>query len=235
MRMGILAAGTGERLARGGVSIPKPLLPIGGKPLIARIIESAARIGLSSVACIVNDLTPATAGYLRSRPWPVPVDVLVKTTPSSMESLFALRPFLEKGPFLLSTVDVVFGLDTLASFYRRVPELTDASGILALTRFIDDEKPLHAAVDGKGRVTTLGEDASRSEFITAGFYAFRPEIFSLIEEARARRLTAFRQFLGLLVESGYRVYGVPVSKTVDVDYPEDIRKAEAFLEEIGGR
>jgi len=48
-------------------------------------------------------------------------------------------------------------------------------------------------------------------------------------------LTAFRQFLGLLVESGYRVYGIPVSKTVDVDYPEDIRKAEAFLEENGGR
>jgi len=235
MRMGIIAAGAGERLARGGVTIPKPLVPIGGKPLIARIIEAAARIGLSSVACIVNDLTPATAAYLRATPWPVPVRVLVRTTPSSMESLFALRPFLEDGPFLLSTVDVVFGPDTLASFHREVIPLTEAAGVLALTRFIDDEKPLYAAVDEGGRVTALGERASGSEFITAGFYAFHPEIFSWIEEARAGRLTALRQFLGLLVQKGLPVYGIPVSKTVDVDYPEDIPKAEAFLEEIGGR
>jgi NDP-sugar pyrophosphorylase family protein len=235
MKMGIIAAGTGERLIRGGISIPKPLVPIGGKPLIARIIQGAAQIGVTSVACIVNAVSSATADYLQSTTWPVPVDVLVKTTPSSMESLFSLSPLLEDGPFLLSTVDVVFGPDTLASFYRRVLQLTDASGALALTRFIDDEKPLYAAIDDYGRVTAMGEGAVGSELITAGFYAFRPEIFGLIDEARGRRLTAFRQFLGLLVESGYCIYGIPVSKTVDVDHPEDIPKAEAFLEEVGAK
>lgn len=234
MKMGIIAAGAGERLVRGGISIPKPLVPIGGKPLVARVIQAAAQIGVTSVACIVNDLNPATAGYLQSTSWPVPVDVLVKTTPSSMESLFSLRPLLEGGPFLLSTVDVVFGPDTLAYFRRSVLQLTDAAGALALTRFIDDERPLYAAIDESGRVTALGERASSSKFITAGFYAFDPRIFGLIGEARSRKLTAFRQFLGLLVESGYPVYGIPVSKTVDVDYPEDIEKAEAFLEEVGG-
>lgn len=235
MKMGIIAAGVGERLARGGISIPKPLVPVGGKPLVARIIHASAQIGVASVACIVNDLNPATAWYLQSTSWPVPVHVLVETTPSSMESLFSLRPLLEDGPFLLSTVDVVFGPDTLASFQRSVLQLTDAVGVLALTRFIDDEKPLYTALDACGRITAMGEAASGSEFITAGFYAFRPEIFSLMDEARNRKLTAFRQFLGLLVENGYPVYGIPVSKTVDVDYPEDIEKAEAFLEEVGGR
>ncbi len=233
MKMGIIAAGTGERLTRRGIEIPKPLVPIAGTPLIARIIHAAARIGVTSVACIVNDLSPATADYLRSTTWPIPVDVLVKTTPSSMESLFSLRPLLEDGPFLLSTVDVVFGPDTLASFYQRVLQLTNGSGALALTRFIDDEKPLCAAIDDHGRITAMGEGAAGSGWITAGFYAFRPEIFRLVDEARGRRLSAFRQFLGLLVESGYAIYGIPVSKTLDVDHPEDIPKAEAFLKEIG--
>jgi NDP-sugar pyrophosphorylase family protein len=234
MKMGIIAAGAGERLTRGGISIPKPLVPVGGKSLVARIIEAAARIGVTSVACIVNDLNPATAQYLQSTSWPVPVDLLVKTTPSSMESLFSLRPLLEDGPFLISTVDVVFGPDTLASFYQTTLQLRDAVGALALTRFIDDGTPLYAVIDECRRITAMGERALGSEFITAGFYAFRPEIFSLIEEARSRRLTALRQFLALLVESGYPVYGIPVSKTIDVDLPEDIEKAEAFLKEFAG-
>jgi NDP-sugar pyrophosphorylase family protein len=234
MKMGIIAAGAGERLKRGGISIPKPLISIGGKPLIARIIEAAARIGVTSVACIVNDLNPTPAQYLRSGSWPVPIDLLVKTTPNSMESLFSLRPFLEDGPFFISTVDVVFGPSTLASFCKATFQLKDAVGALALTRFIDDRTPLYAAMDECGKITALGEKASGSEFVTAGFYAFRPEIFGLIDEARSRSLTALRQFLGLLVESGYPVYGIPVSKTIDVDFPEDIEKAEAFLEEFAG-
>jgi NDP-sugar pyrophosphorylase family protein len=234
MKMGIIAAGVGERLARGGVSIPKPLVPICGKPLIARIIEAAAQIGVTSVACIVNDLNPTPAQYLQSGKWPVPIDLLVKTTPNSMESLFSLRPFLEDSPFLVSTVDVVFGPDTLASFYKSTLQLKDAIGALALTRFIDDRTPLYVAIDDYGKITAIGEKAMGSELITAGFYAFHSEIFSLVEEARRRGLTALRQFLRLLVESGYPVYGILVSKTIDVDFPEDIEKAEAFLEELAG-
>ena len=232
MKVGIISAGIGERLARGGISTPKPLVPVGGKPLIARIIHAAAQIQATSVACIVNDLDPAIASYLRSTSWPVPVDLVVKTTPSSMESLFSLEPLLGDGPFLLFTVDTIFGLDTLQSFHREALQLTRTGGALALTRYIDDEKPLYASIDEKQRITALGAAAEGSEFITAGFYAFRPEIFSLVEEARQRKLTALRQFLGLSMERGIPLYGIPVSKTIDVDRPEDIEKAEAFLKDI---
>ena len=69
--------------------------------------------------------------------------------------------------------------------------------------------------------------------MTAGFYYFNPDIFEIIKVARAKRLKALRQFLGLLLERDYFLYGVPVSKTVDVDRPEDIEKAEKYLEEAG--
>ena len=45
-------------------------------------------------------------------------------------------------------------------------------------------------------------------------------------------LNALRQFLGHLIDNGYPMRGIPVAKTVDVDYPEDIEKAEAFLKDI---
>jgi NDP-sugar pyrophosphorylase family protein len=104
---------------------------------------------------------------------------------------------------------------------------------LAVTRFVDDEKPLWARLDKSQRIVALGDEARPGRYVTAGFYYFKPEIFSLIDAARTRRLSALRQFLGFLLENHFRLYGIPVSKTVDVDTPEDIEKANKYLMEVG--
>jgi NDP-sugar pyrophosphorylase family protein len=235
MKMGIIAAGKGDRLALGGIQTPKPLLPVGGRPLIARIIDAGAKLKVDSIACIVNDLNPTVAGFLRSEHWPVPVEIVVKTTPSSMESLFCLAPLLSDEPFVLFTVDVVFGQRTVEDFLQNARTLIDANGVLALTRFVDDEKPLWTAVDSLNRIISLGDAARGSQFVTAGFYYFAPGIFAEIAPARRKKLTALRQFLAHLINEDYLMYGIPVPKTIDVDYPEDIAKAEAYLKEINER
>ncbi|MBW2147506.1 MAG: NTP transferase domain-containing protein [Deltaproteobacteria bacterium] len=231
MKAGIIAAGRGERLARGGISIPKPLIPVGGEPLIARVIRAAAKVKATSIACIVNDLNPAVADYVRSGSWPVHLELVVKTTPSSMESLFSLAPFLCDEPFVLFTVDSVFGFESLEKFLTKAQTLNNAQGVLALTRFIDDEKPLWVRVDTRLKILAMGDSARPSRYVTAGFYYFKPDIFAMIEAAQAKAMNALRQFLGFLMESGYSLYGIPVSKTVDVDYREDIEKAETYLRE----
>ncbi len=229
MKAGIIAAGKGERLARGGVSTPKPLILIGGEPLIARVIRAAANVPVTSIACIVNDFNPAVADYLRSGSWPVPLELIVENTPSSMESLFSLAPLLEEEPFILFTVDAVFAFSVLERFIARASALRQAQGVLALTRFIDDEKPLWARVNRRHKILAIGEAARPSRYITAGFYYFRPDIFEMVDSARVRRMNALRQFLSFLLEKGYSLYGVPVAKTIDVDYPQDIEKAEIYL------
>jgi NDP-sugar pyrophosphorylase family protein len=233
MKAGIIAAGIGQRLAQEGVSVPKPLVPVGGEPMIARVIRTATRLKPSSVACIVNDFHPEVSRYLRSRSWPVPLELVVKTTPSSLESLFTLAPLLDKEPFLLFTVDAIFPFEALQAFLKKADAMDDAAGVLALTPYVDDEKPLWAACDSSNRVIALGEKARPSPYVTAGFYLFKPRIFEAMKVARERELGALRHFLALLVESHYPIYGVPVGKTMDVDTPEDVRKAEAYLKEIG--
>lgn len=232
MKAAIIAAGQGERLLKGGVDIPKPLVPIRKEPLIARVIRAAAHVKVTSVACIVNDLNPAVARYLQSTPWPVPLELIVKTTPSSMESLFSLAPLLKDEPFLLFTVDAVFEFEKLKRFLREARRL-NGDGVLAVTRFVDDEKPLWVRLDRRHKIIALGDRARPCRWVTAGFYYFKPDIFDMIEVARAKRLKALRQFLGFLLERDYSLYGVSVSKTVDVDYPEDIKKAEKYLKEAG--
>ena len=233
MKAGIIAAGKGERLMRGGVITPKPLVSVGGEPLIARAIRAAASVHVSSIACIVNDLHPEVIRYLQSGSWPVRLDLIVRTTPNSMESLFSLASFLEGGPFLLLTVDAVFEFQTLERFLLRARGLESGAGALALTRWVDDEKPLWVSTDAGERVLALG-DAAKGRYITAGFYYLTPEVFQRIEAARRDSLGALREFLSLLIDTGYPLYGFPVEKTFDVDHPDDVEKAERALREMEG-
>jgi mannose-1-phosphate guanylyltransferase len=50
----ILAAGYGRRLAPLTDSVPKPLLPVGGVPLLARIIEDVLALGLEQYEIVIN-------------------------------------------------------------------------------------------------------------------------------------------------------------------------------------
>lgn len=232
MKAAIIAAGHGDRLKKGGILVPKPLVTIGGEPLIARAIRAASDVGAISVACIVNDLDSTVADYLRSASWPVPLELVVKTTASSMESLFALAPLLENEPFLLFTVDAVFQFSVLRRFLKEARR-NRGDGVLAVTPFVDDEKPLWARLDQEQRIVALGEGARCGRYVTAGFYYFKPEIFSLIDAARTRKLSALRHFLAFLLDNDFCLYGIPVSKTVDVDTREDIEKATRYLMELG--
>lgn len=231
MKAGIIAAGLGERLRDAGITTPKPLIEVDGRPLIDHALDAIAAAGIAEAACIFNAEpgSDAVEAHCRARRSGPQLDIIRRTTPSSMESLFALAPALGAGPALVLTVDAIFAPAILTEFVAAAQRHRDADVVLAATHFIDDEKPLRIALAGDGRVTALGAGAGASPLITAGFYVFSPRVFTEIDAARRLALTALRQWLGHLVERGYRCYGAAIGKTVDVDRPEDIATAEAFV------
>lgn len=233
MKGGIIAAGKGERLAAGGELTPKPLVPIGGEPMIGRLVRVIAEAGITSLCCIINEESAATREYLLSQPWPLPFQLIRKTTDNSMESLFALAPLLQEAPFVLFTVDAVFSALTLRRFLAGAASLPFAEGVLALTRFCDDEKPLRVEIDRGHKIRRIGETGDIGHRVTAGFYRFEPSVFDFAKTARARGLSALRQLLGFLLETGYGLYGISVAKTIDIDRPEDVVEAENYLKNYG--
>jgi NDP-sugar pyrophosphorylase family protein len=227
VKAGIIAAGVGSRLAQGGVTVPKPLVRLLGETLVGRAINEAARAGAERVALIVNPVFPEVVSHLRDRSWPVKLDLIIWESPSSLESLLALKPHLDT-PFLLLTVDAVLAPGALAAFVEEARQVP-AAGALGLTTFQDDEKPLYVEVDEAGRILAIGRGPS--PYITAGCYFFPPQVFEWRQAARDRNLQALREFLGMLVEEGFSLQGIDVGPTVDVDHPKDVARAEAFLRE----
>ncbi len=105
-----------------------------------------------------------------------------------------------------------------------------AAVTLALTAAGDDEKPLLVRMESDtARITAIGPKAAPSELATAGIYAVRPSILREAESAQRDGLDSLRAFLGRLMERGYKLAGIPISQSIDVDRPTDIGVAEAFL------
>ena len=223
LRGGIIAAGEGRRLRQAGWAMPKPLVPVAGTPLIEHVIGNFVAAGISSLVIIVNEQAGECEGWLRARFPQLPLQILVKTTGSSLESFQEVGARLGPGPALISTVDAWCppeGFQTFLEAARRMPP--DAT-VLATTLLVDDEQPLWVTLDGGGRVTSLGGDAG--DVVTAGMYLVSERVRRMCPPPAVRRL---RDFLAWLVERGEPVYGVTLPAVVDVDRAEDVAFAEGL-------
>jgi len=230
MIAGVIAAGDGSRLKSEGIATPKPLVEVGGVPIIGRLLRCLSNSGINSVRCIINEDSTEVRDYVESLLLPIPVSFLVKSTPSSMHSLFELSPKLRDERFLLTTVDSIFAESDLRGFLEAGDNDAGPAGLLAVTDYIDDENPLFVETDRSGRVTSFPK-SGRSQWITGGLYIFSPRIFEEIPKAKNQGIERLRNFLSHLVRSGYDLRTHPFSKIVDIDHVRDIRTAERMLEE----
>lgn len=225
---GIIAAGEGSRLAARYPGVVKPLVPVAGRPLSHWIVDGLRAAGADEVVVLTNSRGGAVAPSLSAAFPGLRFDFLCADTASSYESfrLVARRLAERHAAFAISTVDALVTADDMARFVAEC-RASRADAGLALTAHVDDEKPLWADVDEVGLVTAVGEDARARRRVTSGVYFMtRNAAAKLPEPAAHPRL---RDFWRTLVASGARVAGPTLSKTLDVDRPEDVAAAEAHL------
>lgn len=136
MRFAVIAAGEGSRLAQEGVEQPKPLVPVCGEPMIERLLRIFVDCGATEIVVIVNEWSTAVREHLEQMKLPVPLRLVVKTTPSSMHSLHALSPYLRGERFCLTTVDTIFREEEFKKYIRHFQEAKDIDGCMAVTPYV---------------------------------------------------------------------------------------------------
>ena len=230
MNYAIIAAGEGSRLAQEGVKKPKPLVELNGEPMIGRLINVFTRCNAESISIIVNNEMKEVKPYLDTLNPGVPFNVVVKSTPSSMHSFFELSRVMKKGKFCLTTVDTIFREDDFARYIAAFEADTASDGMMAVTPFIEDEKPLYVDVDNNMNIRAFRDAAYEgARFISGGVYALNDKAITVLEDCMSRGIARMRNFQRALIDAGLSLKAYPIEKIVDVDHAGDIEVAERFL------
>ena len=228
MTFAILAAGEGSRLAQEGVELPKPLVKVNGEAMIDRLLRIFNDCGAENIYIITNNLTPLTQQHLlHLQETDSKIHILVKTTPSSMHSFYELRQVMGNGKFCLTTVDTIFREEEFKTYIKSWQD-SQEDGLMAVTDYIDDEKPLYIATDDDLTITGFLDDKPQ-RYISGGIYGLDEKSFPVIDKCIEEGQSRMRNFQRQLVKEGLKLKAYPFSKILDVDHASDIEKAETFL------
>ena len=227
----IIAAGEGRRLSEEGVAQPKALVCINGEPLLTRLVRIFNSCGAERIVIIVNDLNPLAEQHVRklmAQPGGGHIHLVVQTTPSSMHSFFALSQHLEDAPFCLTTVDTIFKESDFRNYLDYFAQ-SEVDGVMGVTDFIDDEKPLYVATYDALDITAFLDATTSCKYISGGIYGLTAPALQTLQRCMAEGQSRMRNFQRGLIADGLRLKAFPFSKILDVDHASDIEKAEAFL------
>lgn len=230
MNYAIIAAGEGSRLAQEGVAKPKPLVDICGEPMIGRLINLFCRCNAESISIIVNEQMTEVREYIESLSLDIPLNLVVKTTPSSMHSFFELSRVIPKGRFCLTTVDTIFREQDFRPYIETMEADERYDGMMAVTDYIDDEKPLYVQTDDDLNITAFRDERyDGAKYISGGIYALNEKAIDVLADCMERGVARMRNFQRALVDAGLRLKAYPMGKILDVDHAGDIEKAENFI------
>lgn len=234
MNYAIIAAGEGSRLRNEGVAAPKPLVPLNGRPMIGRLIDIFLKCNAETISVIVNEQMTEVADYLRELASTLPVELklVVKSTPSSMHSFYEVSRHFSGKKFILTTVDTIFREDDFRCYAEAFEAANDNDGMMALTTFIDDEKPLYVDVDADMNITAFCDEAFQGvRFISGGIYGLSGKALRVLENCIETGVSRMRNFQRALVEAGLKLKAYDFGKIIDVDHQGDIIKAEQFIKQ----
>ncbi len=229
----IIAAGQGSRIAGEGIALPKPLVQVGGEPLIGRMARiMASQPGCGRIEVIINGEADDVSRYLEDLRTRLPINVTVRTTPGSMHSLAALLPRLGGDDVCVATVDAVFRPDEFGAYLHewQTARRDGCDALMAVTRYVDDEKPLYVAEGPDGTVTGYFDTPAEGvTCVSGGMYILSPRALSYLTDCMEAGHTRMRDFQRSLVAAGLRLRTFHFSKIIDVDHAADIAAAEDLI------
>ena len=158
-----------------------------------------------------------------------------------MHSFYEISRFLKDSRFCLTTVDTIFREKEFSEYIDFFKNSSD-DGVMAVTDYIDDEKPLYVATDERNMQITgffdsiadfesksQGNEHSVCNFISGGIYCLGPSAIETLESCMSDGLARMRNFQRRLVSDGRKLSAYKFSKILDIDHADDIVKAENFL------
>lgn len=215
----VLAAGLGTRMRPLSYELPKPVVPVLGRPLCTYAMEWLHRAGVSSFVLNLHThpklIQQKVAGWAGRRvPVSYAVEPVILGTGGGIRNA---RPFLDGGTFVTANGDTIvrFPFRAALSWHR------ERGALATLVLFPDPSRRYTPVwIDGEGRITGFGDEpgaGTRSGFYT-GCQIAEPDLFNhippsgpscIIRETVRPLVARGAPVFGFLASGSFREFGSP--------------------------
>lgn len=235
----LLAAGLGSRLGSLTERVPKALIAVAGEPLLAYAVQFAQAVqdsagdGDREIVVVGGFGFELVEAELARRKLPVRLVQNQDFRDGNLVSLFAARPFVRDGGFLLMNVDHIYRASIAAVV---APPASEVTAFVDRDRTLGDDD-MKVALDPQGRVARIAKTLTAFDCgyvgmtkvpaAGAGVYWAEAEA-ALAEEGRAIHV---ERVLARLATAGRPPLTRDISGHgwLEVDLPEERQRAEAVL------
>ncbi|NMM45580.1 NTP transferase domain-containing protein [Rhodospirillaceae bacterium KN72] len=217
----IMAGGFGTRLGERTKTTPKPLLPVGGKPILEHILARLEEYGIQKVEISVHYLAEQIQDFVTKRNNNCDIELVRETEPLGTAGSLSLigKPTIE--PILVMNADVLTDVDfgAMVEHHARV----DCDGTIAAHRFEYQVPYGVLRFDDSDILQGIDEKPTYYHLVSAGIYYLDPVIVGMVPKGRRMDVP---ELLELATASGCRLSVFPVHEYwSDVGQPKDLDAA----------
>jgi len=229
LRAVVLAGGRGVRLQPFTVVFPKPLVPLGDRPVLEVLINRLARHGVTDITLTLGHLAELVKAYFSHRRElleRINLRYVEESEPTGTAGSLALVPGLDK-TFLVMNGDLLTDLDLhgLVEFHR---EQGAVLTIATHTRRVKVDLGV-LEFDGNHRVTAYFEKPEQTYDVSTGIYVYEPSVLRHIE---AGKHLDFPDLVLRLLALGERVCAYQTDCLwLDIGRPDDYARAQELVAE----
>jgi len=224
----VLAGGQGSRLLPHTAEIPKPLVPVGERPIVEYLLKRLKKSGITRVVMAVNHMADLIEAQLGdgSR---LGIEITYSREAEPLSTVAPLK-LIDDLPdnFIVANGDVLTDLDIAAVYDRHCRN----HAVLTVAVYHRTEKIDYGAMElaPDNRVTSFREKPEYSFDVSMGIYVFARRALDFVPD---RRPFGFDQLMFKLLEQRQKVMAYPYDGYwLDIGRPSDYRQAQEDIERI---
>ena len=225
----LMAGGEGKRLRPLTESTPKPLLQVGGKPIIEYNIDRLAQVGVKNIYLSINYLGEQLEAYFKDgKEKSLNIRYIKEDMPlGTIGSVLLVKDF-EHDDIIVMNSDLLTNID-FADFYESF-KVADADMAVAATTYSVNIPYAVLDTDDTQRVKSLREKPSYTYYSNAGIYLLKRKLLKMIPEESYFDIT---DLMGKLIEMNLNLITYPINGYwLDIGKHEDYKKAQEDIKHI---
>lgn len=211
----VMAGGRGTRLDPYTKILPKPLVPIGDKPIIEEIMDRFDRYGISRFFISINYKSEMIKAYFQERQLAFKIDFVKEETPSGTAGSLSLLKGQIKDTFFVTNCDVLVNANyaDILKFHRE--QKNKITLVCSMKHFTIP----YGVVDigAGGSLKGIVEKPEHDHLVLTGVYVLEPELIELIPQSSVFHIT---HLIEKIHKEGLKVGVYPVADRAWVDIGE---------------